>query len=560
MDFISGRKRPSFGWIEALTLCVFSAVVATGIAVHEAWADEAQAWLLARDLGWWKLMLHGVRYEGTPGLWHTLLWILNRLQFSFQGMHWIAGGIAVCGVFVFLRWSPFPLLLRILLPFTFFLAYQNAVIARSYVLFPLLVFTVAALLSVPRLQPIALAVAAGLLANVSLHGFVEATGLAIGFLLARRKAVQVQDGGNRTRTTAIAVGVFATFWIIAIATAFPPSDISARPGARIQKLLHGHKATKTISSGLEEFEVKDSDSANELTPIPTPDQKKTRWESKQLLLIKQLSVITYPLSESHLLGLVLFALLLLRAVPKRNSGTTREISQRQLWTGLLPYLLLVVFFSRMYLKPWHTGTIFASFIVAVWLTWPPEKPVTHFALWRERLLVLALCVMCIEQIGWTAHALKQDVQGAYSGDEAAADFLKQNAQGKKVAGYYFFSIGPVAYLGHPLYLNQPDREYWSWSSKVRVNAEAPAALEQHPDFIVVSTSSNWNPQGIIHGWHYISGKPAQESLTDDEGDDYQIVNYFEAHGYHKTHVFCGHPGMRSGSFAELCQVILEPRS
>lgn len=557
MDFISGRKRPSFGWIEALTLCVFSVVVVTGVRVHEAWADEAQSWLLARDLGWWKLMLHGIRYEGSPGLWHTLLWILNRLQFSFQGMHWIVGGIAAGGIFVFLRWSPFPLLLRILLPFTFFLAYQNAVVARSYVLFPLLIFTVAALLSAQRLRLVALAIATGLLANISLHGFVEATGLASGFLLIWVKAPQRQESSNRTENGALAVAIFAALWVIAIVTAFPPSDTSVRPGVRIQRALQGNKHEKTISSGLEEFEVNASDSARELVPTPIPEQKKTKWESKQLLLIKLLSVITYPLSESHLLGLGLFVLLLSRAFTRENKeGKT---TRRLLWIGLFPYLLMIAFFSRMYLRPWHTGTIFASFVAAAWLTWPQERPVTHFALWRERLLVLVLLTVCIEQIGWTAHALRQDAGGAYSGDKAAADFLKQNALHKKVVGFYFFSIGPVAYLGRPLYLNQAGREYWSWSNKVRVNAQAPAALQQHPDFVVVSTSSDWDSQDIIHGWHYISGKQVQESLADDEADDYKIVDYFLAHGYHETHVFCGHPVMRSGDFAKLCQVILEPQ-
>jgi hypothetical protein len=136
-------------WIESAVLAGYSVVVALGIAWHEPWADEAQAWLLARDEPFWHLMLHAIRYEGTPGLWHALLWVLTRLHVSYIGMHWVAGAFAAVGVFVLLRWSPFPLVLRLLFPFGFWLAYQNAVVARGYILFAMLAFSGPH----PRLRP-----------------------------------------------------------------------------------------------------------------------------------------------------------------------------------------------------------------------------------------------------------------------------------------------------------------------------------------------------------------------------------------------------------------------
>jgi hypothetical protein len=557
IDLLKGRQRPGFGWTEILALGGFCAVVGTGVRVHEGWADEAQSWLLARDMSWLQLLFHGVRYEGSPGLWHILLWILNRLQFSFYGMHWIAAGLATGGAFILLRWSPFPLLLRILFPFTFFLAYQNAVIARSYVLFPLLVFSVAALLSAQSLRPIPLALTTGLLANISLHGFVEATGLAIAVFAAWKIHLKFRCSIQSKWNIAFAVGIFTALWLIAIATAAPPADISARPGVRIVRALHGKAFDNNLSRGIEQFDNKNSVSNDELSLVLLPGQKKTKWEAKQLMLIKQLSVITYALSESHLLGLLLFTLLLSRGIGS-SSQSERGIARWQPWIGLFPYFLMVLFFSRMYLRPWHTGTLFASFVAALWLTWPKEKSNNRFVLWRERAFVLALLLMCFEQISWTAHALTQDIHGAYCGDQEAANFLTQNAQGRTIAGFYFFSVGPEAYLGRAIYMNQPGREYWSWSNKDHVDARAPEVLREHPDYVLISVSSDWDQQSILHGWHLLSGKPVSETTSDDLGDDYRIADYFQQHGYHKTHVFLGHAGMRSGSFATLCQVILEP--
>src|SRR5579871_6286134 len=55
-------------------LGVWMAVVAFTLQYHEKWADEAQAWLIARDLNLKTIWFHELRYEGSPGLWHTILW------------------------------------------------------------------------------------------------------------------------------------------------------------------------------------------------------------------------------------------------------------------------------------------------------------------------------------------------------------------------------------------------------------------------------------------------------------------------------------------------------
>lgn len=127
-------------WPEWTTISVFAAVVAFAIPYHEPWADEAQAWQLARSLSLRELFQTYIRYEATPGLWHFLLWIMNRVHVSYAGMHWICGLIAVVAASLLVLNSPFPRYLKLTLPFTFFLLFQYAVIARSYLLVPLLLF------------------------------------------------------------------------------------------------------------------------------------------------------------------------------------------------------------------------------------------------------------------------------------------------------------------------------------------------------------------------------------------------------------------------------------
>src|ERR1700761_8262081 len=95
-------------WPEWLTLFLYAALVAFAIPFHEPWADEAQAWQMARALSIHDLFLHALRYEGTPGLWHLFLRALIQLHISYTAMHWIVGLIAACGMALLIFFAPFP--------------------------------------------------------------------------------------------------------------------------------------------------------------------------------------------------------------------------------------------------------------------------------------------------------------------------------------------------------------------------------------------------------------------------------------------------------------------
>ena len=56
-------------WLPPAELGVFVAYVVmlcVFVPLHEPWADEAQAWLMSRDLGLFTLVFHVIRHEGHP--------------------------------------------------------------------------------------------------------------------------------------------------------------------------------------------------------------------------------------------------------------------------------------------------------------------------------------------------------------------------------------------------------------------------------------------------------------------------------------------------------------
>ena len=78
--------------------------------------------------------------RGTPGLWQTLLHALIRLGLPYSAYGFVSAslGLAAC-IFCF-DMRLFRSLYRLLLPFTYYLCYQYAVIARSYALIAPLLF------------------------------------------------------------------------------------------------------------------------------------------------------------------------------------------------------------------------------------------------------------------------------------------------------------------------------------------------------------------------------------------------------------------------------------
>src|SRR5262252_9788418 len=84
-------------WWRIADFGVFAAwigVVAFTLRYHEKWADEAHAWLIARDLDLKTIWFHELRYEGSPGLWHTILWVA---QHAFHARYDGLGYIGMAG-------------------------------------------------------------------------------------------------------------------------------------------------------------------------------------------------------------------------------------------------------------------------------------------------------------------------------------------------------------------------------------------------------------------------------------------------------------------------------
>ena len=190
-DLTRAQARQFWGlaWPEWTALSLYSAIAIITVRFHEPWADEAQAWLIARDLPFVKMLMQ-VKYEGTPPLWHALLWVLIRLRLPYSQIGMVSATVMIAAVYLWLRHAPVMRFVRWLAPFTFFLQYQHAVVARSYCLSTLLAFSIGALWRNRERHFLAIGALLALLCQTNLFGFVLAGCLAgilwLGLYLDRR--------------------------------------------------------------------------------------------------------------------------------------------------------------------------------------------------------------------------------------------------------------------------------------------------------------------------------------------------------------------------------------
>lgn len=170
---------------------LFGLIIGITAGKHELWFDEAQAWLLVRDLAPADLLLHYLRYEGHPSLWYLVLLFPVKLGMPYS---WLPAIPVACAIFTawwILRNAPFPPFITWMLPFGYFFLFQYGIIARNYVLIPPILLMLAHYYPSRTARPVAYLTLVTLLMHTSLHGTVMAMGFAAaGFLQTVRGHVQ----------------------------------------------------------------------------------------------------------------------------------------------------------------------------------------------------------------------------------------------------------------------------------------------------------------------------------------------------------------------------------
>ena len=132
----------AFPWVIVL---LYGCLLAFIIPYHEPWRDETDTWVAVGDLSIRELFSWFFRVLGHPALWSMILMPFARAGFPFETIYVVHAAVAIGMVAVFVRFSPFSSLTKMLWAFSMPIAYEYGVIARDYSSTVLCLFIVAAL-------------------------------------------------------------------------------------------------------------------------------------------------------------------------------------------------------------------------------------------------------------------------------------------------------------------------------------------------------------------------------------------------------------------------------
>jgi hypothetical protein len=331
------------------------------------------------------------------------------------------------------RHSPFPLVVKVLLPFSFFFFFQYGVVARSYALLPPLLFLVAINYPQRHRKPYLFAALLFLLANVSAHGYLISGALMLLNVVFLDREWKNLDSGLRKKNF-IGLAAYGVLMILLALTLRPPPN---RTGAPMHE-----------SSGV--------------------------WAFFQEMGI----MLTDSMTNSPLLLL-----------PVMLASFWFFWRRKVLGLYLLPAFWVIAFSTYVYHAVWHRGILFLLLVFVIWVGLEREDR-NEQGSWSRLLVLSALVLVCLVQIPWTLGSLRSDFSGAYSGSKAAARYIKAHSLDEGVLwATGFSSVAILPYFERNIFDNYHKGlkpSFWLWSDSNDMVQDSKAVQGVRPDHVILS--------------------------------------------------------------------------
>lgn len=429
------------GKCDVITLIIYLLGICTISFFHEPWFDEAQAWAIARSGTIKEILFEIPHYEGHPPLWDLILLPFAKLGAPYEL------SLAIVNIFfmtlavaVLLFKSPFPKLIRCLLPFNFFLFYQYGVISRPYCIFVLAIFLAAVCYKNRNENPVKYLLCLALMCAVHSYGIMIAGGLCIVWLI--EIFIEYKKSGklagilkDRRCWLMFCLLVFA---LLVMAAIVPDENV----------YLGGKMSSET--------------------------EKKFDFSCINILfcfVIFSDSIITsffnyagVPSEIASQIPVIVVSILLVALF------VTITYRNKKLLTFLLPYGVLSIFGSFVYISPHHIGVITAFVIFVLWIIVDesgkvllPEYMNKISAKIGKKLKVIVKAIAFLPlliPIAWSCTSSYFDIRYPYWFDEAA-DFIKEyHLDDYKIMGYWqqvlngeidddaFWNVDEADYMWH----------------------------------------------------------------------------------------------------------------
>lgn len=419
--------------IRILIIILFVGVSFIGSGFHERWADEAQAWLLARDASLTELFFKYASMEGSPVLWHVILKIGILLGLEYSHFWIIPTVFSIIGLIILEFKLKLPWYLKLFLPFTYYILYQYTVVARSYnLLFPVLCY-LAMYYPKRKEKPIFYGVGLCFLAGISAHGslisgtlFLLFVGEIVSDVWKKEKSLKSLFQNKKMLFTIL---LTTSVYLFILLTIVPNIEIvghtTVNPYHWTKRIVH-IMGQATIS---------------------------TREESFLLCFLGMLGAIAI----TTVLGVC-------------------NKKDRKITLVLFPILGFLVFY---YCNKWHIG-IFTEVLFFVWYILGLEFE--NKASVIEKIFICgSILMILLIQIFWSIRTLSFDQKEMYAQGENAAKYLQEfREKGAKIYAVDYSVTAILPYFEENIFDNHPERQksFFHWGGDRSGRRDSEEELKQ----------------------------------------------------------------------------------
>ncbi len=451
------QQRISVQPYHLVVIVVFFVLGLLNVLHHELWRDEMQAWSLAYHSDTLGNLYQNTRYEGHPMLWFLILFLVKSVTTNVMAMQFVHLLIAGAAVVVFLLYSPFSRLQKVLYSFGYFAVYEYCVISRNYGISVLLLFLCCVLLTRENKRYILLGILLVLLAQTNIFFTILAVMLA-GYALLDYWLYPSGKFAWRTPSSSLVVGALI-FIIGLVATAYnviPPPDggwasdwnFELKPGAMVVPITH----------------IWDS-------YVPIPRLTREFWNTNVFdwlgaLLFEHHGKLIRMIKLSISIGIIVYLLLLFIRKPT------------VFFLFAFGTLVIMAFGYVKYLENLrmrHLGSLFFLLIASYWLFYYapsiriPFRRIAWASDFCNKYRQAVLTAILVTGVLGAGVAVYMDYRYPFSESKDVADFIEDNGyKAYPTAGIFDFAMTPIAgYLGKDIYYPQANRwgSYIIWDNR-----------------------------------------------------------------------------------------------
>lgn len=202
-----------------------------GILNHSMWRDELNVWLIARDSSSLLELFHNIKYEGHPALWYLCLYFLNQFTSNPVAMQFLHLLIATSSIFIFIKYSPFTPLQKLLFSFGYLPFYEYLVISRNYAIGLLLVFAFCALYPTRTKSYLWLALILFFLANSNAYCLFISIAFGVTLIVEYSLGTKINPSLAARKTNIISsLAIFILGIVSSLVQLIPPADSTLQGG------------------------------------------------------------------------------------------------------------------------------------------------------------------------------------------------------------------------------------------------------------------------------------------------------------------------------------------